>query len=135
MGGDIEINHASRFVKAKTMGGDIAITVDDGWIRATTMAGDIDVAATKGLGEGNKGIELNSLSGDITVEIPSDLPIKLDLLGLLHPDIEFLFCDLTSRCLSLIEGPLLVCLDQPLSGMGNVAIHVLALAPQFLLTS
>lgn len=79
MGGDIEIHDASRFVKAKTMGGDIEIEVHDGWVRATTMAGDIEVEITKGLGEGDEGVELQSMSGDITLQIPRDLSIELDL--------------------------------------------------------
>ena len=33
----------------------------------------------EGLGDGDKGISLESLSGDITLEIPSDLDVELDL--------------------------------------------------------
>jgi DUF4097 and DUF4098 domain-containing protein YvlB len=79
MGGDIEIRNAERFVKAKTMGGDIEIEVADGWVRATTMAGDVDVVIEKGLGDGKEGVVLVSYSGDITLIVPSDLSMELDL--------------------------------------------------------
>jgi DUF4097 and DUF4098 domain-containing protein YvlB len=79
MGGDIEVYNAEKFVKAKTMGGDIEIEIGDGWVRATTMAGDIDVSVLEGLGEGDKGVELESYSGDITLQIPSGLGLELDL--------------------------------------------------------
>jgi DUF4097 and DUF4098 domain-containing protein YvlB len=79
MGGDIEIRNASRFVKAKTMGGDIEIEVDDGWVKATTMAGDVDVVIEEGLGDGGEGVELVSYSGDITLYVPEDLSMDLDL--------------------------------------------------------
>jgi DUF4097 and DUF4098 domain-containing protein YvlB len=79
MGGDIVILDAEEFVKAKTMGGDIEIEIGDGWVRATTMAGDIEVIVSEGLGDGDKGINLESMSGDITLEIPSGLDVELDL--------------------------------------------------------
>jgi len=61
------------------MGGDIKIEIGDGWVRATTMAGDVDVVVLKGLGEGDEGVNLESMSGDITLEIPSGLGLDLDL--------------------------------------------------------
>lgn len=79
MGGDIEIRDASRFVKAMTMGGDIEIQVVDGWVSATTMAGDIDVEIEEGLGDGEEGVTLSSYCGDITLTVPSDLSMDLDL--------------------------------------------------------
>lgn len=79
MGGDIEILNADEFVKAKTMGGDIEIEIGDGWVRATTMAGDIDVVVLEGLGEGDHGIDLQSMAGDIVLEIPSGLDVEFDL--------------------------------------------------------
>jgi DUF4097 and DUF4098 domain-containing protein YvlB len=79
MGGDIDVANASSFVKAKTMGGDIDIEMGDGWVKATTMAGDIQVDVYEGLGEGKEGVNLVSMAGDITLEIPRDLPVSLDL--------------------------------------------------------
>jgi DUF4097 and DUF4098 domain-containing protein YvlB len=79
MGGDIKVLNASRFVRAKTMGGNIEIEISDGWVQATTMAGDIDVVIEKGLGGGKEGVELTSYSGDITLTVPADLSMDLDL--------------------------------------------------------
>jgi DUF4097 and DUF4098 domain-containing protein YvlB len=79
MGGDIDVKQASGFVNAHTMGGNIDIRVDDGWIDAATMAGDVFVEIKEGLGDGEKGVELISMSGDIELVIPDDLSIDLDL--------------------------------------------------------
>ena len=79
MGGNIEIDNASAFVKASTMGGNIKISAEDGWVDASTMAGDVDVTITRGLGEGGKGVNLSSCCGDISLALPGDLPLDLDL--------------------------------------------------------
>jgi DUF4097 and DUF4098 domain-containing protein YvlB len=79
MGGDIEVIEASGFVRATTMGGNVNIEVTDGWVDATTMAGDVDVTVTGGFGEGEKGVNLSSMSGDISLMIPAGLPVDLDL--------------------------------------------------------
>ena len=79
MGGDIMVDQASGFVKAHTMGGNIDIKVDDGWVDATTMAGDISVRIEEGFGDGERGVELTSLSGDIELMVPADASMDLDL--------------------------------------------------------
>jgi DUF4097 and DUF4098 domain-containing protein YvlB len=79
MGGDIDVENAREFVKASTMGGGIAITVTDGWVDASTMAGDVDVKIAGGLGEGDQGVSLSSYCGDISLALPGDLPMDLDL--------------------------------------------------------
>jgi DUF4097 and DUF4098 domain-containing protein YvlB len=79
MGGDIVVKQASGFVKAHTMGGNIDIEVDDGWVKATTMAGDVHVEIEEGFGDGEKGVELTSLSGDIELVVPADASMDLDL--------------------------------------------------------
>jgi len=79
MGGDIVVKDASGFVKAHTMGGNIDIEVDDGWVNATTMAGDVHVEIEEGFGDGEKGVELTSLSGDIELVVPADASMDLDL--------------------------------------------------------
>jgi len=76
MGGDITINSADKFVKAKTMGGKILIKAVNGRVTATTMGGDIDVTET-GTGD-NKDIELKSMSGDITLVVPSDFSMDIE---------------------------------------------------------
>jgi DUF4097 and DUF4098 domain-containing protein YvlB len=79
MGGDIRVDNAAGFVKASTMGGSIEIGVTDGWVDASTMAGDVDVVIDGGLGEGEKGVNLSSCCGDISLTVPADLPLDLDL--------------------------------------------------------
>jgi DUF4097 and DUF4098 domain-containing protein YvlB len=79
MGGDISVQEASAFVKAHTMGGNIDIEVDDGWVHAHTMAGNVTVEVEEGLGDGEKGVKLTSLSGDIELVVPADLSMDLDL--------------------------------------------------------
>lgn len=78
MGGDIHIEQAFRFVKAKTMGGDIRIDEVEGWVKATTMSGDIEVTVV-GASDGEKGITLISNSGDVTLTVPADFSMELDL--------------------------------------------------------
>jgi len=79
MGGSVRIVNAQKFVEATTMGGDMRIKVKDGWIDATTMGGDITVDVEGGLGGGDKGVSLESMSGDIVLTVPAGLPLKLDL--------------------------------------------------------
>jgi hypothetical protein len=76
MGGDITINSADNFVKAKTMGGKILIKSVNGSVKATTMGGNIEVTET-GTGN-NKDIELKSMSGDITLAVPSDFSMDIE---------------------------------------------------------
>ncbi|HKI78867.1 MAG TPA: hypothetical protein VKA26_10020 [Ignavibacteriaceae bacterium] len=75
MGGDITINSAEKFVKAKTMGGDIVIKTVNGRVNATTMGGDIKVTET-GTGD-DRDIELKSMSGDITLYVPSNFSMEV----------------------------------------------------------
>jgi DUF4097 and DUF4098 domain-containing protein YvlB len=79
MGGDIRVKHASDFVKAQTMGGNVDIHIDDGWVDAVTMAGDVFVEVEEGLGEGDKGVNLTSMCGDVELVVPADLSMDLDL--------------------------------------------------------
>jgi DUF4097 and DUF4098 domain-containing protein YvlB len=74
MGGDIRIDSAREFVKAKTMGGDIRIKEADGWVKATTMAGDVDVMVV-----GGHDVELTSMHGDITLVMPEEADLKIDI--------------------------------------------------------
>jgi DUF4097 and DUF4098 domain-containing protein YvlB len=79
MGGNIDIDNASGFVKASTMGGNVTIRMENGWVDATTMAGEVDVRVAGGFGGGEKGVNLSSMSGDVTLEIPGDQPVDLDV--------------------------------------------------------
>jgi len=75
MGGEIDIRNAVRFVKAKTLGGDIRVDAVDGWVEATTYGGDIEVTV---IGSGGD-VTLTSLSGDVTLAVPSTFSMALDL--------------------------------------------------------
>lgn len=79
MGGPLRVVNARKFVQAKTMGGDIRIKVRDGWVEAVTMGGDITVDVEGGLGDGERGIRLESMSGDIELTVPAGLPLRFDL--------------------------------------------------------
>ncbi len=78
-GGDIDIRNASRFVKARTGGGDIDIQIKDGYVEAKTGAGDIHVSVAGGLGKDGEGIELKTGTGEVTLVLPADASIDLDL--------------------------------------------------------
>jgi DUF4097 and DUF4098 domain-containing protein YvlB len=78
-GGDIVVKDAAAFVRARTLGGNIDIHVTDGWVDAQTMAGDIVVEIGGGLGDGEEGVSLESCCGDITLIVPPDLSMDLDL--------------------------------------------------------
>lgn len=79
MGGPLRIVNARKFVHAKTMGGDIRIMARDGWVDAVTMGGDITVDVEGGLGADDKGIRLESMSGDVLLTVPAGLPLRFDL--------------------------------------------------------
>ncbi len=78
-GGDIRILNASRIVDAKTGGGDIEIEIVDGKVTARTGAGDIEVEVEKGLGDDQDGIDLRTGYGEVTLVLPADASVELDL--------------------------------------------------------
>ncbi|MCU7496668.1 MAG: DUF4097 domain-containing protein [Ignavibacteria bacterium] len=77
MGGAITVNKAKQYVEAKTMGGDIKIMDIDGRVIASTMAGNVEVNLT-GSGDGHD-VKISSLSGDITLVVPMDLSMDVDV--------------------------------------------------------
>jgi hypothetical protein len=79
MGGDITIGSAKNFVKAKTMGGEIKIDEVDGWIEATTMGGDISINLINDLKKEKHDVKLKSMSGDVTLYVPGDFPMDVDI--------------------------------------------------------
>ena len=79
MGGDIKIRSAGRFVRATTMGGDIEVDSIDGWVKAKTMGGDVTVAMTGDPDEGERNVEITSMGGDITLEVPKGLSMEFDI--------------------------------------------------------
>jgi hypothetical protein len=79
MGGDINIKYAQKFAQAKTMGGDISIDEINGWVKATTMGGDIDVVMTGDPTQGKRDVELTSMGGNISLAVPEDLSMDIDI--------------------------------------------------------
>lgn len=77
MGGSITVNKASEYVKAETMGGDILIKEIAGWVDATTMGGDVEVNV-KGT-DGNRDVKIKSMGGDITLYVPADLAMDIEI--------------------------------------------------------
>ena len=79
MGGKIEVNQAGKFLEAETYGGAIEAKAVDGWITAKTMGGDIDVKMTGDPNEGKRDVTLQSLGGDITLVVPANLSMDIDV--------------------------------------------------------
>lgn len=78
-GGSIRIKSAAKFVKAVTTGGDIIINAVDGYVKAVTTGGDIDITMTGGTGKKKRDVTLISTAGDITLTVPEDLSMDMDI--------------------------------------------------------
>jgi len=76
-GGNVRIRNAEKFVKASTGGGDITIDLGKGWATASTGAGDIELRIDKDGGDGD--IELSTGYGDVTLIVPADFGMTLDV--------------------------------------------------------
>jgi DUF4097 and DUF4098 domain-containing protein YvlB len=79
MGGDIQLGTVAGFARATTKGGNIIIREIDGRVDATTMGGAINVTVANGGGAANRDIDLESKSGAITLHVPEDLSMNLDV--------------------------------------------------------
>jgi DUF4097 and DUF4098 domain-containing protein YvlB len=78
-GGDVEVLDADRFVEVWTGGGDIDIEIRNGWVDAWTGAGDVEIEVKRSLGDVEKGIEVFTGTGDVTVVLPDGLSLDMDL--------------------------------------------------------
>ena len=79
LGGDIRINSAGKFVKAKTNGGSINIENADASIEAKTNGGDIVAEMVGEANKGNRDVSLKSNSGDITLTVPENLSMDIEI--------------------------------------------------------
>ena len=79
LGGDITIKSAGKFVKAKTNGGSINIENADASIEAKTNGGDINAEMIGDASKGNRDVNLKSNSGDITLTVPENLSMDIDI--------------------------------------------------------
>jgi hypothetical protein len=79
MGGKIHVNKAAKFVYAETMGGEVSIDEIDGGVEASTMGGDVDVKMVGDPKVGERNVSLSSKGGDITLTVPAELPMDIDI--------------------------------------------------------
>ncbi|WKZ69419.1 MAG: hypothetical protein QY331_15770 [Melioribacteraceae bacterium] len=77
MGGSVRVNKAAEYVKASTMGGSVLIKEIAGWVDASTMGGDVEVTVVGT--EGKRDVKLSSMSGDITLYVPADLSMDIEI--------------------------------------------------------
>ena len=61
------------------MGGDIEVEEIDGWIEATTMGGDVTVTMVGDPDKGKRDVEIESMGGDIELEVPDGLSMEFDI--------------------------------------------------------
>jgi hypothetical protein len=73
-GGAIKLNNVRGSVEVNTSGGDIELAAIEGKLLAKTSGGDVEAKLT---GD-NKGVELRSSGGDITVVVPKQFAATLD---------------------------------------------------------
>ncbi|MBU2494360.1 MAG: hypothetical protein KJ571_17165 [Bacteroidetes bacterium] len=79
MGGKISVNKVKQFLKAETMGGDIYVKEADAWIKAKTMGGDVEVKLNCDPKTDDRDVELISMHGDVTLYVPSNFSMDLDI--------------------------------------------------------
>jgi len=79
MGGGIQVGSAKFFVEAATMGGNVSIDDVDGWVEASTMGGSVTVVMSGNPAKGDRHVTLSSMSGDITLTVPSELSMDFDI--------------------------------------------------------
>jgi DUF4097 and DUF4098 domain-containing protein YvlB len=79
LGGNITIGSAGRYVDAETLGGNITIREVDGWVKATTLGGDIEMTMVGDPRDGRRDVSLSSLGGSITLTLPADLSMEIDV--------------------------------------------------------
>lgn len=79
MGGNIKINYAGKHLKAETMGGKIIAEKVDGSVNAKTFGGDISVNMVGDPSEGERNVTLESLGGDVTLFVPKDLSMDVEI--------------------------------------------------------
>ena len=78
-GGDVTIDSAEGSLKAGTSGGDIAIgNATDGGVTATTSGGDIEARLRATVNALEEDWLLQSSGGELTIQIPEDLPATLE---------------------------------------------------------
>jgi DUF4097 and DUF4098 domain-containing protein YvlB len=79
MGGDITVDEAEGETKLDTMGGDIEVGRFDGDMKASTMGGDVAVNVVGTYAPGSHDIELVSMGGNLTLDLPSDFSGRFEI--------------------------------------------------------
>ncbi|NJO03066.1 MAG: DUF4097 domain-containing protein [Bacteroidia bacterium] len=78
-GGNIMVAEAQDFVDVNTSGGNISLNQVNGWIQAKTSGGNIHAVVVGDPKSGKKDVELISSGGDITLNVPANMDMTLDL--------------------------------------------------------
>jgi DUF4097 and DUF4098 domain-containing protein YvlB len=79
MGGNVLIGKAHNDITVTTMGGNIQIDSADASVEATTMGGNIEATLVKGQTPAGHDITLKSMGGEITLTVPKDFPMTVDI--------------------------------------------------------
>jgi DUF4097 and DUF4098 domain-containing protein YvlB len=79
MGGNIVVDAAAGPLHAATMGGNIDIGEAEGSLDASTMAGDITARLRGSSSRSSRDIELSSKAGEISLVVPKDFPITVEI--------------------------------------------------------
>jgi|GEM_PF-3257062 len=79
LGGNIKVGSAKDFINANTLGGDISLDNIDGSINAKTLGGNINAKMIGDPESGDRHITLESLGGDITLFVPADLSMNIEV--------------------------------------------------------
>ncbi len=79
MGGNIEVDDADGPLHATTMGGNIDVDAAADSLYATTMSGDVTAHVFASSSSSSRDIKLYSLNGEISLIVPKDFPMTVDI--------------------------------------------------------
>jgi DUF4097 and DUF4098 domain-containing protein YvlB len=76
--GSIDVGMAKDHVRAKTVNGKVTIDALDGWIEAETVNGAVRLRMV-GAPEGDHSIDIETLNGNVEIEIPENFSMNFDV--------------------------------------------------------
>ena len=79
MGGNVHVGKVHNDINIKTMGGNINVDSADASVDATTMGGNIEATLVKGDSGAAHSITLSSMGGEITLILPKNYPMTIDV--------------------------------------------------------
>lgn len=119
-GGHIMIGSAKEYVQAATAGGDIEIKEVEGWVNANTSGGNIDVKVNGNLEKGKRDVELLSEGGNITLSVPKNFSMRVEIELIYDPNKDEKFT--LSSDFNLIEEQTDVTLEDGTMGKKITAV-------------